>query len=289
MKKLIISFMMLALLLLWAVAGFAFVRYEDKHPKKVREVKITGFLDYAPFGYTERPNELLYGRFSTVFQPMLDTLKEENNLKIVYDLSKRDFPAQVQEVRQGNIDLVLGAYHETELFRGLELIYPAALINPITIFMLPNRSSEVKSIDDLKKLKGVRTSKETYSDFVENQLKNYNIEVVDNSYDLFERLFTQKADYIVISHYYGLIEASKLGLRKQISVAKQTWWQIPMFIGVSKLSRERKMLSQKLTRYLEKPENQETIKQNLIRLIDEAEINAQGIVPPTFGLEKRDN
>ena len=59
MKKLIISFMMLALLLLWAVAGIAFVRYEDKHPKKVREVKITGYLDYAPFGYTARPNELL--------------------------------------------------------------------------------------------------------------------------------------------------------------------------------------------------------------------------------------
>ena len=289
MKKLIISFMMLALVLLWTVAGFAFVRYEDKRPQKVREVRITGFLDYAPFGYTQRPNEILYGKFFTVFQPMIDTLQEENNLKIVYELSKRNFPKQVQEVRQGNIDLVLGAYHETELFRGLELVYPAAIINPITVFMLPNRSNEVKSVDDLKKLKGVRTSKEIYSDFVENQLKDYNIEIVDNSYDLFERLFTKKADYILISQYYGLIEASKLGLRGQISVAKQTLWQIPMFVGISKLSRERKMLTQKLTRYLEKPENQEIIKQNLIRLVNEAEINAQGIVPPTFGLEKQDN
>ena len=121
---------------------------------------------------------------------------------------------------------------------------------------------------------------------MEEQLKEYNIETVDNSYDLFERLFTKKADYILISQYYGLIEASKLGLRSQISVAKQTLWQIPMFIGVSKLSRERKMISQKLTRYLEEPENQKIIQQNLIRLIDEAEANAQGIVPPTFGLEQ---
>ena len=102
-------------------------------------------------------------------------------------------------------------------------------------------------------------------------------------------IITKKADYILISQYYGLIEASKLGLRGQISVAKQTLWQIPMFVGISKLSRERKMLTQKLTRYLEKPENQEIIKQNLIRLVNEAEINAQGIVPPTFGLEKQDN
>ena len=289
MKKLIIFSMMIALTLLWTAAGSAFVRYEDKHPKKVREVRITGFLDYAPFGYTERPDEILYGNFFTVFQPMIDTIKEENNLKIMYELSKRNFPAQVQEVRQGNIDIVLGAYHETELFRGLELIYPAALINPVTVFMLPNRINEVKSIDDLKKLNGVRTSKESYSDFVEQRLKEFKLETVDNSYDLFERLFTKKADYILISQYYGLIEASKLGLREQISVAKQTLWQVPMFIGVSKLSRERKMLSQKLTRYLEDPKNQEILKQNLIRLVNEAEINAQGIVPPTFGLENKQN
>lgn len=289
MKNLIVSSMILALIVLWTVTGYAFVRYEDKHPKKVREVRITGFLDYAPFGYTEHPNEILYGNFFTVFQPMIDTLQQENNLKIMYELSKRNFPAQVQEVRQGNIDIVLGAYHETELFRGLELIYPAALINPLTVFMLPNRIDEVTSVDDLKKLKGVRTSKEIYSDFVEQQLNDYNIETVDNSYDLFERLFTKKADYILISQYYGLIEASKLGLRNQISVAKQTLWQVPMFIGISKLSRERKMLSQKLTRYLEDPKNQEIIKQNLIRLINNAEIQAQGIVPPTFGLEKQDN
>ena len=289
MKKLIIFSMMIALTLLWTAAGSAFVRYEDKHPKKVREVRITGFLDYAPFGYTERPDEILYGKFFTVFQPMIDTIKEENNLKIMYELSKRNFPAQVQEVRQGNIDIVLGAYHETELFRGLELIYPAALINPVTVFMLPNRINEVKSIDDHKKLNGVRTSKESYSDFVEQRLKEFKLETVDNSYDLFERLFTKKADYILISQYYGLIEASKLGLREQISVAKQTLWQVPMFIGVSKLSRERKMLSQKLTRYLEDPKNQEILKQNLIRLVNEAEINAQGIVPPTFGLENKQN
>lgn len=286
MKKILVSSMLIGLILLWAAAGSAFVRYEDKHPKKVREVRITGFLDYAPFGYTEHPDEKLFGKFFTVFQPMIDTVQQENNLKILYELSKRNFPAQVQDVRRGEIDVVLGAYHQTEMFRGLELIYPAALINPVTVFMLPNRIDEVNSTADLKKLKGVRTSKEIYSDFVEEQLKEYNIETVDNSYDLFERLFTKKADYILISQYYGLIEASKLGLRSQISVAKQTLWQIPMFIGVSKLSRERKMISQKLTRYLEEPENQKIIQQNLIRLIDEAEANAQGIVPPTFGLEQ---
>ncbi len=286
MKKLLIFLMMLGMAVLWAAAGSAFVRYEDKHPQKVREINITGFGDYAPFGYIERSEETKYEKFVTVFQPMIDTLAQENNLRIKYKLYEQNYPAQVQKVRQGDIDIALGAYHQTELFRGLELIFPAAFVNPITVMMLPNRIDEVKTIGDLRKLKGVRTSREQYSDFVEKQLKSFEIETVDNSYDLFERLFTQKADYIVIGQYYGLIEASKLGLRNQISTAKQALWQVPMFVAVSKLSRERKMLSQKLTRYLENEQNQKLLRQNLIRMVDEAEINAQGIVPPTFGLEK---
>lgn len=67
-----------------------------------------------------------------------------------------------------------------------------------------------------------------------------------------------------------------------ISVAKQTLWQVPMFIGVSKLSKHRKLLSQIITRWLETAENRENIKQNIIRIVNEAEIRAQGTVPPTF-------
>lgn len=285
MKKLIISCMMLTLTLLWAAAGSAFVRYEDKLPKKVYSVRMTGFCDYSPFGYVPVLDDGAFGRLSTFFQPMLDSLTDENNIRLDYIRDECNLENQIRDVRRGQIDLILGAYHQTDLFEGLELIYPAAIINPITIFMLPQRIDEIKTLDDMKKLKGVRSSKEIYNDFVENQLKEYNIETVDNSYDLFERLFTKKADYILISQYYGLMEASKLGLRQHIGVAKQTLWRIPMFVGISKLSSNRALLRQKLTRYLADPQNQEILRQSLIRMVDEAEANAYGVVPPTFGLE----
>ena len=80
MKKALFSSIIIGLSLIWAASGSAFVRYEDKHPQKVREVRITGFIDYAPFGYTEHPERPLYGKFYTVFQPMIDTLQQENNL-----------------------------------------------------------------------------------------------------------------------------------------------------------------------------------------------------------------
>ena len=220
---------------------------------------------------------------------MLDTFAKENNLEITYDVQKKDFLTLVQEVRKGKLDLVLGAYHQTELFKGLGLVYPAMITNNITVFMLPHRVGEVKKTDDLKKLKGVRIAKEFYSDFVENKLKEYNLETVNTEYELFEKLFTQKADYILGSHYYILIEAAKLGLGNQISPAKQALWQVPMFVGVSKISPQRKFIVQKLTRYLEKPENQEIIRQNLIRIVNEALEKGQSIVPPTFDRKEEKN
>ena len=282
MKKILIFILVVGQICLWTVGSMAFINYNDKLPKKLKHIKITGYTDYAPFGFVEFPDKSVMGRFFSAFEPLINDIAQENNLRIEYDVYLRDHVKQIQKVRQGDDDLALGVYHDTEMFKGLEILFPAAFINPITVFMMPNRINEVKTTDDLKKLKGVRSSRETYSDFVEEQLKEYDIDVVDNSYDLFERLFTGKADYILVSQYYGLIEASKLGLRKQISVAKQTLWQVPMFIGVSKLSKHRKLLSQIITRWLETAENRENIKQNIIRIVNEAEIRAQGTVPPTF-------
>lgn len=271
-----------------AITAQAFVRYEDKHPQKRRDIHITGFLDYAPFGSVEHPDKKIHGKFTSIFEPMFETLAKENNLRVFYDTQKKDFPTLVQEVRKGEIDVIFGAYHQTELFRGLELIYPAAINNPITVFMLPDRINEVKSTDDLRKLKGVKIAHEVYSDYINEQLKQFSIETVDTPYEMFEKLFTRQADYILVSHYYGLIEAIKLGLRGQIAIARQTLWQIPMFIGISKLSRERKMLAQKLTRYLEDDNNRKAFQDGVARMLTEFEKNAQGVVPPTFGLEKAD-
>lgn len=217
---------------------------------------------------------------------MIDTFQKENNLKIIYNLKKNDYEDLVAAVRSGDIDMILGMYHETELYKGLEAVYPSIMSNPITVFMLPNRINEVQKIEDLKKLKGVGITKEHYSDYVAEQIKQYNLEMVDTPYELFERLFTKKADYIMVSQYYGLVEAIKLGLREQISIAKQTLWKMPLFIGVSKISPQRKLITQKLTRFSEDPKNQQLIEDYLKQMIADFEKEYNGVVPPTFGLEK---
>ncbi|MFR8205704.1 MAG: hypothetical protein ACLU99_04745 [Alphaproteobacteria bacterium] len=90
----------------------------------------------------------------------------------------------------------------------------------------------------------------------------------------------------MVSQYYGLVEAIKLGLREQISIAKQTLWKMPLFIGVSKISPQRKLITQKLTRFSEDPKNQQLIEDYLKQMIADFEKEYNGVVPPTFGLEK---
>lgn len=264
---------------------FAFVRYEEKMAKKlVREVKVTGFIDFIPYGYNVT-NDLGKQEYRTVFKPIIDIFKEDNNLQIVYKTRKKTYEELVQDVRRGDIDVILGVYYNTEMYHGLELVYPAIINSPLTVFVLPDRVNDIKEADDLKKLKGVRLANEPYNDFVKEQLAQYDLETVDKPYDLFERLFTKKVDYILINHYMGLIEAAKLGLKDQISIAKQTIWNMPLFFGVSKFAKDRKMITKKLTEYSKDENVKQKVLDNLNAIVTDIEKQNFGVVPPTFGLE----
>lgn len=287
MKKILLTVFGICLLAVVAGQASAFVRYEEKHPKKVTELRVTGYIDYAPFGYVDHPDSIVYGNFHTVFQPMLDAFIKEANLKMHYELQQKTVDDLTQKVRQGDIDFFVGAYYQTEMFKGLDLLFPAAMYNPITVFMLPDRINEVKSTEDLKKLKGVRNTKEIFTDFVEKKVAELQPAEVDSAYAMFEKLFTREADYMITSYYNGMLEAARLGLRQQVAPAKQTLWNIPVFVGVSKTSHHRDMISKWLTRYLNDKKNLEILQQSLQQTVSDFEKQYEGTVPPTFGLENQ--
>lgn len=262
--------------------AFAFVNYEDKHPKKVTEVHMTGYINYAPFGWVDSPDKQIYGNFHTLFQPMIDDLIVSANLKMKYDLHQPTVDDLVQKVREGEIDLIVGAYFQTELFRGVALLYPAALYNPITVFTVSNRVDNVKTTEDLKKLKGIRNTNEIFSDFVEKQIKDLNLAEADSAYSMFEKLFKREADYIVTSYYNGMVEAIKLGLQNQVAPAKQTLWRIPMFVGVSKTSKHRDLIEKRLIAWLHDENNIKRLQASLQKTINEIEEQYKGVVPPSF-------
>ena len=82
-----------------------------------------------------------------------------------------------------------------------------------------------------------------------------------------------------------MLEAIKMGIQYQVSPAKQALWNRPMFVGVSKTSRHRDMISRYLTRYLNDKNNLDILQQNLQQMINDFQVKYSGVVPPDFGVE----
>lgn len=245
-------------------------------------ITVTGFLDYPPVGYiTEEDRNIVY---HTVFKQVMDDLAENAFLDITYK-TEGSYNDLVQKTLGGDIDLILGSYHETKLYDGLEFVFPSLINNPVSIIMLPENAGKIKNLSQLKKLKGGVSNKEHLSDYVKDQIETYNVEHFDSSYAMFEKLFTGKIDYIFASQFFGIVESAKLGLRDRLSFSKQVIWNMPLFFGVSKFSRHRKLLTEKLASYSERPESKERLEEYLRKTINEIELQYRGVVPPPYSLE----
>ena len=157
--------------------------------------------------------------------------------------------------------------------------------NPITIFILPSRINEIKNLENINTMKGVRSSKEVFSDFVEENLASYNITKVDSSREMFEMLITQKVDYVLSSYYYGTIEAIKLGVRHQIATSNKHLWNIPIFVGIPMLSPQKDVILRRIDRFFSDKKIIETIKENLKNILRDFEQEYRGVIAPNFNTQ----
>lgn len=279
--------------LLFAIIGSIFlfetvsaqmVELKKEKNRIKQELKIAAFLDYPPFGhYADPPYK---DSFTSIFQPIIAQYAERQNFETNYIISK-NYSTLVRDVRRGEIDMLLGMYHETDMYMGLEYVFPAAVNNPIVVIMLPSRIKEVKSRSDLKKLQGAMSSHEHISDFVAQELKQYNIKKFDKPLDMYELLFAGQVDYILGSRYFSMIEALRLGVYNKVSFSKQSLWDMPLFIGISKLSPHKKLLSKTFTAFMERPETVKSIEKTLKDTIVKIQNETKGVVPPSFSSDKK--
>ncbi len=281
-KKMFFLFLTFVLLSETATAQMVEMKKEKNRTKE--ELKVTAFLDYPPFGhYAEPPYP---SSFTSIFKPIIEDYAKKQNFEVTYVLSP-NYSTLVRDVRRGEIDMLLGMYHETAMYMGLEYVFPAAVNNPIVAIMLPGRIHEVKSRADLKKLRGAMSTHEHLSDFVAQELKQYNVKKFEKSLDMYERLFAGQIDYIIGSRYFSMIEAMKLGIYNKVSFSKQAIWNMPLFIGISKTSFHKKFLSRTFAALMEDPRTTKRIEQILIDTIKKIEKETEGVVPPTFSSDKK--
>ena len=255
--------------------------------KNTETIFVTGYMNYPPFGYIEeyRRDKLDKTRYAyhSIFDGVMDELKQNSNLKLTYlyspDASEDQF---LEDINSGKTDIFLGVYYDTQKFRRTELVYPSLINNPVIVITLPEMAEKIGNLAELKQLKGAICTQERLSDYVSKQLKDYSLEYVDTPLEMFQKLYTGEVDYVFATQYFGIIEAAKLGIRKQLSFSKQIIWNMPVFIGVSQLSKSRKFLVQKLSSYSENPLNRQKIEKRLQDLIYDIELKNQGLISPVF-------
>lgn len=274
----------ISLIVLGGTCAWAIVDFNQQ--SNSRNITLTGFTDFPPFGetlYKESRRGIELDRTDNpIFQAFIEDFAKDHNMFLNYQYNDKDYTASVRQVRAGSIDVILGMYYGTKLYEGLDIIIPAVTNNPITLITLPEKSKSIKNLNDLKKMKGGMLEKEHLSDYVIAELKNFDIEKVADPYEMYRMLFTGEIDYIFSSYYNGVIETSKLGLRNKVTFSKQSIWDMPLFIGISKASPNHKYLSNRLTNYVDNEENIKKFKKLLDAEIARRELEGQYVVPPIF-------
>lgn len=259
---------------------------EQKSNKKAI-ICATSYPDYIPLSYYDDKNG-----FYNIFEKALKDILHTNNLSIqIY--TQPTYVENIQKTKTGNCDLLLGIYNETQNkikeFEQIEYLYPAIIQNPINLVMLPSNISKIKSMNDLKKLKGIYISKEYFSDYILEVFSNYDIKPEENANKAYEKLFLGEIDFIVGGYYYNYIQTIKLGIKDFVSFSKKSLWTMPMFIGLSKKSPHYKRLKILLSKKIIDKSVSEQVEEEIKRKISIIETDYIGIVPPSFILKQDKN
>lgn len=248
-------------------------------------LQVIGMPDFPPFAYYDKTTENVYNMHSVFLNPLINTMKKYGVKVSAPEINEElanDVRLLLVKAKGGEAQVFIGAYADTKLFSGLEVIYPAVISNPIHLITLPETQSKIRNINDLSNLRGIASKSEYFSDFVLRKFREMNVTYVDSPYEAYEKIITGQADYMLGSMYYNRIMASRYGVGDYISYSKNPIFKIPFFIALSKvmplLSEYQKVLKEEF----ENPEFAILVKQEIIRAVNaEVEKNA-GIVPPSF-------
>lgn len=268
---------------------------ENKLIKKINylkdTVKVVGLPDFPPFSYYEKGPDgyILEGAF---MRPIMAIAKQQN-IDIapvrINDSEKCAVKLLLIDVRAGTYQMFVGAYSDTKLYKGLELVFPSIISNPIHIITLPDKQQDIKSLDSLKTMRGIICRSEYFSDFVLRKAKELNVTIVDTPFDAYKMLFTDKADYMLGSLYYNKIMSIRYGIENDLAFSKMPLYKTPVFIALSKVM---PLLSEYLKAFKKEfstPEFAKAVKQEIINIIDAERIKYDGVVPPSFATEETED
>lgn len=267
------------------VHAFSIVSKYEADSKK--EILITSFSNYRPFGYATFDSRNI-GHQHSVFSKAAHQFFPREGYLLKYKAFKSAQDAATA-TRQGKVDVFFGAYYASDMFEGLDFVFPAVLNNPVHLMMTPDKISQIQNLDDLKNFKGIYSQEETFSDYMLKNFENSGVQSVSTTDDAYRMLILGEADYILGSSYYNRICLAEKGLKGYITFSKTPLWNMPLFFGISKASKNSKQFSAYFKKMLSNENFKTKILQDLKQAVEEIEAQSQGVVPPMYIRQAHEN
>lgn len=245
------------------------------------KIYLTSFADYFPFGY-KMIGEDSTDTVGSVFRDVLSELKpKETNLTFGYHYFNTTSEAAI-DMKTGKTHVFLGAFYATSLFDDFDFVFPSILNSPIHLMMLPDRITEVKTIEDLKNLKGIYVQNEEFSSHLLNIFQDIGLTPVQNTDEAYQKLLLGEVDFILGSFYYQYVKVLESGLKDYIAFSSRPLWNMPMFIALSKRYENRKQVHEFFRRIVSNDIFKEKVLARIKQMIEEKEEEFAGAVPPMY-------
>ncbi len=247
-----------------------------------------GWIDYPPFSRYVPSQKVgkknLMELESAFLKPTMDVMGKHGINLVPVELfsNELDLKLMLLDVRSGKHKVFIGAYSNTQLYSGLQMIFPASVSNPIHVITSADSMTQISSFDDLKNMRGVMSKTELLSDFIVRKVAEMGVEFLDTPYECYEKLILGKADYMVGGLYYNRMISSHYGVSSFLSYSQKPLFKIPVFIAISKVTPRLSQYMEVFQEEFAKPEYATAVKEEIIRIVSEEERRYEGTVPPSF-------
>ena len=286
MKKILLSITLIIIGAFCYNLTSAQIKQDFTKNQKPTEIKFLSPLNYPPI------SKISYSAGSFIYEGIFDNFMNEfcseHKLKCT-PATEDDYINTIKSVEKNKLDFIIGVYSDSILYKDFKFIYPALLDNPVHIVMLPSNTSKIKTLNDLKSLKGAIDSKDQWNDYILEQFKQFNIEQIETSEEMYRKLISKEIDYVLTTYWYGVSEIMRLGIQDFVTVSQKGLWNMPLFIAISNFSPQKAYLVHYITEYLKDPEITQKIKERALERLEEIKAQNHGVVPDSYVLQKDNN
>lgn len=203
-----------------------------------KPMKVAGFVTNPPFGWVDvipgdRTRPDMYFNDGFAYQ-LFYNMATQLGLK-VENKGFTSYHAALTALKKGEIDVLVGSYYDKRtLGVGTSILFPSYIKNPIVVMFMMGKEKDVKSLEDLKGLKGgVRQEEMIYSLLYDSLPEGVQMEQIAGSKEAYSRLMLGKIDYLITSLYAAESEIRRFKITDKVVLTRVPLMEPELFFVFS--------------------------------------------------------